>query len=177
MPQKASDVRAGNWNPLGPDGERLTPYPTDEHKQVDLASIYALTKYAQERQVMIFGAAYGVDAVALRLFNVYGAGQALSNPYTGVLANFASRLINGRAPMISRTENSGVTSSMLAMKFAVTRHPSLMVCRAWDAKAQFCHTPMLLGLFRSHGNLKMEHDLRLVPPREARISDGKDLDR
>lgn len=98
--RKASDVRAGNWNPLGPDGERLTPYPTDEHKQVDLASIYALTKYAQERQVMIFGDAYGVDAVALRLFNVYGAGQALSNPYTGVLANFASRLINGRAPMI-----------------------------------------------------------------------------
>lgn len=98
--RKVSDIRAGNWNPLGPDGEILTPYPTDEQKPVDLASIYALTKYAQERQVLIFGEAYGVDAVALRLFNVYGAGQALSNPYTGVLANFASRLANGSPPMI-----------------------------------------------------------------------------
>jgi dTDP-L-rhamnose 4-epimerase len=82
------------------DGEELIPIPTDEEKPVDLASIYALTKYAQEKQVLIFGEAYGVDAVALRLFNVFGAGQALSNPYTGVLANFASRLANGQPPMI-----------------------------------------------------------------------------
>src|SRR5690606_34171584 len=48
----------------------------------------------------IFGEAYSVEAVALRLFNVFGPGQALSNPYTGVLANFASRLANGQSPMI-----------------------------------------------------------------------------
>jgi len=47
-----------------------------------------------------FGAAYGIPTVALRLFNVYGPGQALSNPYTGVAAIFASRLLNGRAPVI-----------------------------------------------------------------------------
>ncbi len=93
-------IRAGLWEPVGADGGPLTPVPTDEGKPVDLASIYALTKYAQERAVMIFGAAYGVEAVALRLFNVFGAGQALSNPYTGVLANFASRLANGQPPMI-----------------------------------------------------------------------------
>ena len=95
-----ADVKAGAWDPIGADGEPLRPVATDEHKPVDLASIYALTKYAQERQVLIFGEAYGVDAVALRLFNVYGAGQALSNPYTGVLANFASRLANGQPPMV-----------------------------------------------------------------------------
>lgn len=93
-------IKAGQWDPLGPDGEALTPVPTDEEKPVDLASIYALTKYAQEKQVLIFGEAYEVEAVALRLFNVFGAGQALSNPYTGVLANFASRLANGQPPMI-----------------------------------------------------------------------------
>ena len=49
---------------------------------------------------MIFGEAYETEAVALRLFNVFGAGQALSNPYTGVLANFASRLASGAAPTI-----------------------------------------------------------------------------
>jgi dTDP-L-rhamnose 4-epimerase len=95
-----SDIRAGTWNPTGPAGEALTPRPTDENKRVDLASIYALTKYAQEREVMIFGEAYEVEAVALRLFNVFGAGQALSNPYTGVLANFASRLASGAPPTI-----------------------------------------------------------------------------
>ncbi|TIX38411.1 MAG: SDR family NAD(P)-dependent oxidoreductase, partial [Mesorhizobium sp.] len=90
--RQPDDIRSGQWNPLSPEGEVLSPLPTDEQKPVDLASIYALTKFAQERAVLIFGEAYGVDAVALRLFNVFGAGQALSNPYTGVLANFASRI-------------------------------------------------------------------------------------
>ena len=76
------------------------PVPTPETKRPALSSIYALTKYDQERSCLVAGAAYGVPAVALRLFNVYGPGQALSNPYTGVLAIFASRLLNGRAPRI-----------------------------------------------------------------------------
>jgi dTDP-L-rhamnose 4-epimerase len=88
------------WDPAGPDGETLTPVATDETKQVDLASIYALTKYVQERSALIIGDAYGVQTVALRLFNVFGPGQALSNPYTGVLANFGSRLLNGQPPLI-----------------------------------------------------------------------------
>lgn len=93
-------IRQGRWEPLGPNREVLKPVATDESKPVDLASIYALTKFAQERQVLIFGEAYNMEAVALRLFNVFGAGQALSNPYTGVLANFASRLANGQPPTI-----------------------------------------------------------------------------
>ncbi|RFB85460.1 nucleoside-diphosphate-sugar epimerase [Rhizobium leguminosarum bv. trifolii] len=98
--RRAHRVKQGRWDPVGPHEEQLMPIATDEEKPVDLASIYALTKYAQEKQVLIFGEAYGKDAVALRLFNVFGAGQALSNPYTGVLANFASRLANGQPPMI-----------------------------------------------------------------------------
>ncbi|HEV7415360.1 MAG TPA: NAD-dependent epimerase/dehydratase family protein [Tianweitania sediminis] len=93
-------VKAGLWQPTTSSGEQLKPIPTSEDKPVDLASIYALTKFAQEREVLIFGEAYNVEAVALRLFNVFGPGQALSNPYTGVLANFASRLANGQPPMI-----------------------------------------------------------------------------
>jgi dTDP-L-rhamnose 4-epimerase len=93
-------IQAALWEPVDDAGNDLEPVPTDEAKPVDLASIYALTKYGQERAVLIFALAYGIDAVALRLFNVFGAGQALSNPYTGVLANFASRLINGERPMI-----------------------------------------------------------------------------
>jgi dTDP-L-rhamnose 4-epimerase len=76
------------------------PLPTPESKRPDLASVYALTKYDQERLGLVFGAAYGVPTVALRLFNVYGTRQALSNPYTGVLAIFASRLLNDRPPLV-----------------------------------------------------------------------------
>lgn len=90
----------GRWSPVDTRGRQLLPVATDELKPVDLASIYALTKYAQERQVLIFGEAYDIEAVALRLFNVFGPGQALSNPYTGVLANFASRLANGLPPLV-----------------------------------------------------------------------------
>ena len=96
----AAAVRQGRWEICGADGVPLVPIATTEDKPVDLASIYALTKYAQERSTLIFGEAYGIEAVALRLFNVFGPGQALSNPYTGVLANFASRIINGQPPLI-----------------------------------------------------------------------------
>ena len=78
----------------------LWPAPTPERKRPGLSSIYALTKYDQERACLVCGAAYGIPTVALRLFNAYGTRQALSNPYTGVLAIFASRLLNGRAPRV-----------------------------------------------------------------------------
>jgi dTDP-L-rhamnose 4-epimerase len=88
------------WDPVLPDGSRLLPVPTDEEKEPDLASIYALTKFSQERSCLIIGANYKIDTVALRLFNVFGPGQALSNPYTGVLANFGARLLNGQSPLV-----------------------------------------------------------------------------
>jgi dTDP-L-rhamnose 4-epimerase len=78
----------------------LDPVPTPERKRAGLSSIYALTKYDQERACLVTGAAYAIPTVALRLFNTYGPRQALSNPYTGVLAIFASRLLNRNAPRI-----------------------------------------------------------------------------
>ncbi|HKO16222.1 MAG TPA: NAD-dependent epimerase/dehydratase family protein [Gemmatimonadaceae bacterium] len=90
----------GEWEVRGPDGERLTPVPTPESKRPTLASVYALSKFDQERLGLMIGEAYGIPTVALRFFNVYGPRQALSNPYTGVLAIFASRLLNNNAPVI-----------------------------------------------------------------------------
>ncbi len=78
----------------------LEPVPTPERKRPGLSSIYALTKYDQERACLVCGAAYGIPTVALRLFNTYGTRQALSNPYTGVLAIFAARLLNDRPPRV-----------------------------------------------------------------------------
>jgi dTDP-L-rhamnose 4-epimerase len=91
---------AAGWDPLDPRGRPLRPAPTPEWKRPSLSSIYALGKYVQERQTLIMTGAYGMEGVCLRLFNVYGPGQALSNPYTGVLAIFASRLLNGQPPLI-----------------------------------------------------------------------------
>ncbi|HEU4698788.1 MAG TPA: SDR family NAD(P)-dependent oxidoreductase [Gemmatimonadales bacterium] len=93
-------LKAGDWEVRSAAGEVLTPHPTPEWKQPSLASVYALSKYDQERMCLLVGRAYGIPTVALRFFNVYGPRQALSNPYTGVLAIFASRLLNGNPPMI-----------------------------------------------------------------------------
>jgi dTDP-L-rhamnose 4-epimerase len=93
-------LERGEWEPRGPGGEELRPVPTAEDKHPSLSSIYALGKFDQERMCLLFGAAYRVPTVALRFFNVYGPYQALSNPYTGVLAIFAGRLLNGRPPLI-----------------------------------------------------------------------------
>ncbi|WP_207458447.1 NAD-dependent epimerase/dehydratase family protein [Azospirillum sp. SYSU D00513] len=92
--------KAGLWEPVSPTGGPLTPVPTPETHRPGLASVYALNKYVQERLCLIIGEAYNIPTVAMRFFNCFGTRQALSNPYTGVLAIFASRLLNGKAPMI-----------------------------------------------------------------------------
>jgi dTDP-L-rhamnose 4-epimerase len=93
-------LRTGDWQVRNAGGEILTPAPTPESKPPSLRSIYALSKFDQERMCLLIGEAYGIPTVALRFFNVYGTRQALSNPYTGVLAIFASRYLNRRPPVI-----------------------------------------------------------------------------
>jgi dTDP-L-rhamnose 4-epimerase len=88
------------WDPQDEGGRALRPVPTPEDKRPALASVYAITKYVQERLTLTLAPAYGMQGVALRLWNAYGPGQALSNPYTGVLAIFAARLHNDQPPMI-----------------------------------------------------------------------------
>jgi dTDP-L-rhamnose 4-epimerase len=88
------------WDPVDAQGRPLRPVRTPEWKRPALASVYAITKFAQERLTLTLAPAYGMEGVALRLWNAYGPGQALSNPYTGVLAIFAARLLNGQPPMI-----------------------------------------------------------------------------
>jgi dTDP-L-rhamnose 4-epimerase len=100
MERDREQLKRGDWEVRDEEGLVLTPQPTLEHKVPALSSVYALSKFDQERLCLMLGGAYGVPTVALRFFNVFGPRQALSNPYTGVLAIFACRLLNGRAPMI-----------------------------------------------------------------------------
>lgn len=99
------DLKNGVWDLFDPEGQKLQPVAVKEFKTPDLTSIYALSKYDQEKLCLITGEAYGIPTTALRFFNVYGTRQALSNPYTGVLAIFSSRLINNNLPLIFEDGN------------------------------------------------------------------------
>jgi dTDP-L-rhamnose 4-epimerase len=98
-PRNFEQLTRGQWE-LEVDGVRLEPMATPETKHTVPTSVYALSKYDQEQMCLMFGAAYRIPTVALRFFNVYGPNQSLSNPYTGVLAIFASRCLNGNPPLI-----------------------------------------------------------------------------
>src|SRR3954462_3744388 len=98
--RSAKQLKAHRWEMTTTEGVQLKPVPTPETKQPSLASVYALSKYDQEQMCLMVGRAYGIPTVALRFFNAYGPFQSLSNPYTGVLAIFASRLMNNKRPII-----------------------------------------------------------------------------
>lgn len=98
-------LRRGEWELRDGADSVLTPLPTPESKRPSLNSVYALNKFAQERLCLVVGGVYDIPTVALRFFNVYGPRQALSNPYTGVLAIFAAQLLNGRAPVVFEDGN------------------------------------------------------------------------
>jgi dTDP-L-rhamnose 4-epimerase len=95
-----AQLQAHEWELRDVRGEPLAPVPTPETKMPALASVYALSKYDQERMCLMVGRAYRIPTVALRFFNIYGPRQALSNPYTGVLAIFAAKLLKDQEPLI-----------------------------------------------------------------------------
>jgi dTDP-L-rhamnose 4-epimerase len=96
-----AQLRRREWEPLCPSCRReLKPLPTDEDTALRPASVYGITKRDQEELVLVLGRAYGLETVALRYLNVYGPRQALGNPYTGVAAIFAARLLSGRRPLV-----------------------------------------------------------------------------
>jgi dTDP-L-rhamnose 4-epimerase len=86
------------WNPLCPRCRRpaASLLPTHEGESADPVSVYGISKLAQEQLVDMAGRAFGLDCSILRFFNVFGPGQSLSNPYTGVLAVFVNRARLGR---------------------------------------------------------------------------------
>lgn len=94
--RKDADMQAGRFEPLCPQtGEPLTLLATDEDSKIHPSSVYGITKQNQEQMVMTVCASLGIGATALRYQNVYGPGQSLSNPYTGILSIFSTRIKNG----------------------------------------------------------------------------------
>lgn len=81
-------------------GKQLISMPSDEETPLNSTSIYAMSKEHQEKISLLIGETYGIDTTVLRFFLVYGSRQALSNPYTGVLAIFCTNLLCGNPPLI-----------------------------------------------------------------------------
>ncbi len=98
--RSTEQLKRGEWEVSVGDSGPLKPVPTDEDKPSEINSMYALSKRDQEELCMIYGRTYGLPVTALRFFNIYGTRQALSNPYTGVAAVFASRMLNEKQPLI-----------------------------------------------------------------------------
>lgn len=91
--RSAAQLASHEWEPKCPTcGGELKPTATRETDQLAPASIYAATKLAQEDMVRVAGRALGIGHAILRFQNVYGEGQSLNNPYTGILSIFSTRL-------------------------------------------------------------------------------------
>ena len=94
--RKIKDLEKGIFNLLCEyTNEDMNPMPTDEESQINPKSIYALTKYTQEKMILLISQSLSINPVVLRYQNVFGPGQSLSNPYTGILSIFSTRILNG----------------------------------------------------------------------------------
>ena len=92
----ADNLKAGRFEPVCErSGQALRALATDENAKIHPSSVYGITKQTQEQMVMTVCPAHGIEPVALRYQNVYGPGQSLKNPYTGILSIFSTRILNG----------------------------------------------------------------------------------
>ena len=97
----ADQLRAGDFSVHCPlCGKATSSIPTPEATPGGGETVYALTKVDQERLVLLWGKQTGIPTVALRYSCTYGPRQSLFNPYTGVIAIFCTRLLNGQPPIM-----------------------------------------------------------------------------
>lgn len=94
--RKESDMAKGEFEPKCPVcNSELKLLPTTEDSKIHPSSVYGITKQFQEQTVLNVCGSLGIDAVGLRYQNVYGPGQSLKNPYTGILSIFSTQILNG----------------------------------------------------------------------------------
>ena len=94
--RKEKDMEKGEFNPkCRICNLELDLLATDEESKIHPSSIYGINKQQQEQMVLLIGESIGIPSVAFRYQNVYGPGQSLSNPYTGILSIFSTRILNG----------------------------------------------------------------------------------
>lgn len=91
------NMLAGDFNFYCPKcGKKMSLLPTTEDSAIKPASLYAYTKYAQEMMLRTMCPAMGIDYTVFRFQNVYGVGQSLKNPYTGILSVFSTLMLENK---------------------------------------------------------------------------------
>ncbi|NKI76321.1 NAD-dependent epimerase/dehydratase family protein [Dickeya sp. CFBP 2040] len=93
--RKSENMAKGDFEVKCPiSGNKVKLLPTHEDSLIHPSSIYGITKQVQEQMFLVMGKSLNIPAVAFRYQNVYGAGQSLTNPYTGILSIFSTRIKN-----------------------------------------------------------------------------------
>lgn len=94
-------IRLGQWEPLCPHcGNETESLPIKESAPFACQSVYGISKRVQEEMLLVLGKAYGIPTTVLRLFNIYGPRQSLTNPHTAVFAVFSARIREGKPPLV-----------------------------------------------------------------------------
>jgi len=93
--RSSEDMTNGDFEVKYKDDAKLELLATDEDSKIHPSSVYGITKQNQEQMVMTVCSSIGIDPVAFRYQNVYGPGQSLKNPYTGILSIFSTQIRNG----------------------------------------------------------------------------------
>jgi len=93
----SEDMDRGHFEPTYPNSGELEVAATDENSKIHPSSVYGITKQNQEQMVLTVCPTIGIAGVAFRYQNVYGPGQSLKNPYTGILSIFSTQIKNGNS--------------------------------------------------------------------------------
>ncbi len=93
--RSSEDMTNGDFEVKYKDDANLELLATDEDSKIHPSSVYGITKQNQEQMVMTVCSSIGIEPVAFRYQNVYGPGQSLKNPYTGILSIFSTQIRNG----------------------------------------------------------------------------------
>ncbi|HVX44969.1 MAG TPA: NAD-dependent epimerase/dehydratase family protein [Mycobacteriales bacterium] len=94
-------LAARRWEQSCPRcGRDVVPVPITEEEFLQPTSVYGASKRSQEELCLVVGRAYGIPTTCFRYFGIYGDGQLLTNPYTGIVSMFAARLVNGKPPLV-----------------------------------------------------------------------------
>lgn len=169
--RSVQQLRACDWEMHCPIcGRPAVAAATPESKPLQPTSIYAITKRDHEEMFLSVGNAYGIPTVALRYFNIYGSRQALSNPYTGVLAIFSGRLLNGQSPVIY--EDGGQTRDFVHVSDVVQANLLAMESEAANGQVFNVGTGRASSVSDLAGLLIGELGSEVLPKVESRFRAG-----
>lgn len=130
--RRSEDMQRGEFDPKCPlCGSPTRMQPTTEDAPLIPTSVYGITKLSQEQMMLTVGKALGISTIALRYQNVYGPGQSLSNPYTGILSIFSTRIRHGNPINIfedgRESRDFVYIDDVVAATVAAVEHDSVVV--------------------------------------------------